>query len=87
MCCAKNTGLVPERRFHNLLLPGGLGGLEQLLNQGGTAGNREFAPITGDDYRNWADGMRDVEELIEDPELRAEAARIRESQEGDVLEH
>ena len=36
------------------------------------------APITGDDFREWSDQLRDVEEIVEDPELRAEAARIRE---------
>ena len=38
---------------------------------------QEFAPIAGDDYREWSDRLRDVEEMIADPELRAEAARIR----------
>lgn len=45
-----------------------LGGLEQL----------DVAPITGDDFRQWSDRLRDIEEIVEDPELRAEAARIRE---------
>lgn len=35
-------------------------------------------PITGDGYRDWTDRMRDVEEMVEDPELRSEAARIRD---------
>ncbi len=52
------------------------------MNQGGFTGGREFAPITGDDYRSWSDRMRDVEELIEDPELRADAARIRDRVRG-----
>ena len=47
---------------------GGLGGWEQL----------ETAPITGEDFREWSDRLRDVEEIVDDPELRAEAARIRE---------
>jgi hypothetical protein len=59
-----------------------LGGLDQLLNQGGAVRNREFAPIAGEDYRDWSDRMRDVEELLEDPELRAEAARIRDRARG-----
>ena len=41
-------------------------------------GDRLANPITGDDYREWTDRLRDVEELVDDPELRAEAARIRE---------
>lgn len=36
------------------------------------------APLTGEDFREWSARLRDVEEMIEDPELRAEAARIRE---------
>ncbi len=40
--------------------------------------NREFAPISGKDFLNWSDRLRDVEEMVDDPELRAEAARIRD---------
>ena len=40
--------------------------------------NQDFAPITGDDFRQWSDRLRDVEEMIADPDLRAEAARIRD---------
>jgi hypothetical protein len=39
-------------------------------------GNR--GPLTGDDFRNWSDRLRDVEEMVTDPRLRAEVARIRE---------
>ena len=35
-------------------------------------------PITGDDSR-WSDRLRDVEEMVDDPEMRAEAARIRDA--------
>jgi DNA polymerase III delta prime subunit len=38
----------------------------------------ERDPITGGGFREWSDRMRDVEELVGDPRLRAEAARIRE---------
>ena len=44
--------------------------------EGGT--NRESAPITGEDFLKWSDRLRDVEEMVDDPELRAEAARIRD---------
>jgi hypothetical protein len=40
--------------------------------------NRESAPITGEDFLKWSDRLRDVEEMVDDPELRAEAARIRD---------
>jgi hypothetical protein len=43
-------------------------------------GNAEptAAPISGTDFMNWSDRLRDVEEMVDNPELRAEAARIRE---------
>ncbi len=39
-------------------------------------------PITGEGFRQWSDRMRDVEELIEDPEWRAEASRVRDRVRG-----
>jgi hypothetical protein len=47
------------------------------MNAGGPGG-----PITGEGFRQWSDRMRDVEELLDDPELRAEAARIRDRARG-----
>lgn len=35
-------------------------------------------PIAGNDFLRWSDQLRDVEEMMEAPELRAEAARIRD---------
>ena len=40
------------------------------------------SPITGEDFREWSDRLRDVEEMVDDPELRAEAARIRDRARG-----
>lgn len=51
-------------------------GLDRFLNRG--TDNRRVAPIAGDDFLDWSDRLRDVEELINDPDLRAEAARIRD---------
>lgn len=54
-------------------------------NRGPLGGNwdqRLNAPITGDDFREWSDQLRDVEEIVDDPKLRAEAARIREKARG-----
>jgi hypothetical protein len=39
---------------------------------------RDMGPLTGERFRDWSDRLRDVEEMVADPELRAEAARIRE---------
>ena len=33
--------------------------------------------MTGEGFREWSDRLRDVEEMVEDPQLRGEAARIR----------
>ncbi len=34
--------------------------------------------MTGDNYADWSDRLRNVEEMVDSPEIRAEAARIRE---------
>jgi hypothetical protein len=59
------------------------GGPRRLDNQSGPGNwsiedGRIFAPIAGGDFLNWSDRLRDVEEMVDDPELRAEAARIRD---------
>jgi hypothetical protein len=49
------------------------------LNAGGTGPEDYIAgPLTGDRFREWSDRLRDVEEMVNDPQLRGEAARIRE---------
>jgi len=40
-------------------------------------------PITGDGFRQWSDRMREVEELIEDPELRSGVAQVRDRVRGE----
>jgi hypothetical protein len=35
-------------------------------------------PLTGEGFRDWSDRLRDVEEMVGDPRLRAEAASIRD---------
>ena len=44
---------------------------------GGTAGPGN--PITGQGFVQWSDQVRNIEELIDDPKMRAEVARIREA--------
>ena len=39
---------------------------------------RITSPLGGSDFVEWSDRLRDVEEMVGDPELRAEAARIRD---------
>ncbi|MBA2115437.1 hypothetical protein [Bremerella alba] len=51
------------------------GGLDRFLGGGS---NQDTSPFSGDDFVDWSDRLRDVEEIVNDPELRAEAARIRD---------
>jgi hypothetical protein len=44
-------------------------------------------PIRGEGFRQWTDRMRDVEELLDDPEMRAEAARLRDRVRGERDEY
>jgi hypothetical protein len=43
---------------------------------GGNAGPVD--PLTGEQFLQWSDRLRDVEEMISDPRLRAELATVRE---------
>jgi hypothetical protein len=40
-------------------------------------------PVTGEGFRRWQDRMRDVEELLEEPEMRAGVARARDRVRGE----
>lgn len=67
--------------------PGGqAAGLDRFvdgLDRGGLPGwGPAEGPITGEGFRQWVERMRDVEELLEDAQLRAEAARIRDRVRG-----
>ena len=44
----------------------------------GNDGRLDGGPITGGGFVNWADRLRDVERVLEDPELRNELASVRE---------
>jgi hypothetical protein len=54
------------------------GDIERFLGGGPGGPERRGGPITGENFRNWADRLRDVEEMLDDGELRSDAARIRE---------
>jgi hypothetical protein len=49
----------------------GTGGLNRGVAQ-------EYGPLTGDNYVQWTDGLRDVEEMIDLPDVSTEVAQIRE---------
>ncbi len=53
------------------------GGLLQSMNDSLGGG-----PLTGADYRDWSDRLRDVEEILDDPDLRSRAAQIRDRARG-----
>ncbi len=61
---------------------GGLRNIGRETNGGGGGGQPQYAPLTGDEYRDWTDRLRDVEEMLDDPELRADVARVRDRARG-----
>lgn len=48
----------------------------QAENQGGAGG--PHGPMTGPEFSNWSDRLRDVEEMLDQPDLRGEVSRVRE---------
>ena len=56
--------------------PSGWGGGQRLPDQWGGINPR--GPITGEDFRQWSDRLRDVEEMLSQRDLRNEAARVRD---------
>ena len=47
-------------------------------NPGGGAGGGQVGPMTGNEYVRWSDRLRDLEEVLQDPELRNDVAQVRE---------
>jgi hypothetical protein len=58
-------------------LRGSGGPRPQALAQGGLGGG-SGGPMLGGGFREWSDQLRDIEEMLEDPQLRGEVARIRD---------
>ncbi|MEM7148078.1 MAG: hypothetical protein AAF591_23445, partial [Verrucomicrobiota bacterium] len=56
---------------------GGFAGVRAPLffEEGGVAAEEDRRPITGDGYRDWSDRLRDVEEMLDDDEMRRLAAQ------------
>ena len=73
----RQPGTQPMRLTDPPRQPGGdrtqPGGTER-----GPTGGARGGPIREDGFRDWFDRLRATEDLIDDPQLRAEAARIRE---------
>ena len=47
-------------------------------NPAGWGGDTTRGPLTGEDFRQWSDRLGDVEEMLNAPNLRNEAARVRD---------
>lgn len=58
------------------------GGGSFLMNGGrqptGNPGASQARPLTGDEFRDWSNRLREVEEILEDPELRNQLAQVRD---------
>ena len=46
--------------------------------QGGGAGSGNEGPLTGENFSDWNERLRDVESMVSDPKLQAEVAKVRE---------
>jgi hypothetical protein len=49
---------------------------------GGGAEGEQAGPLTGEKFTEWSDRLRNVEEMVDDPALRTEVARVREFAKG-----
>jgi hypothetical protein len=57
---------------------GGGGGLRDFFTENQNQELRDSrGPLTGDNYVDWSDRLRDVEEMLDVPELREQVARVR----------
>ena len=67
------AGNVPRQR-------GGIrGGTEGGGTSGGGSEGEQAGPLTGDNFTEWSDRLRNVEEMVDSPEIRTEVARVREA--------
>jgi len=60
------------------LLDGGREQSESEQRVGGGSNRAAARPLTGDDFSKWSDQLRDIEEMLEDPELRNRVAQVRD---------
>jgi len=64
--------------------PPGPGSAKPGQSEGGMSGGPggQGGPLTGGSYGEWADRLRDVETLINDPKLQSDVAKVREQARG-----
>jgi hypothetical protein len=82
---AAADGRLRDRRPRSLtvLATAPRGGPRRGATTGGDGNELErYGPLTGEDFAQWSDRLRNVEEMIDDPALRTEAARVRELAKG-----
>ena len=60
--------------------PAGFGGGQ--VESGRWTDAEQRGPLTGQDYREWSDTLRDVEEMLTEQQLREEVARVRDRAKG-----
>lgn len=73
----------PNQGQPNQGQPGRGGSRNQWSNGGGSfrdlaTDSQRVAPLTGGDFLQWSDRLRDVEQMLDDRDLSGEAARIRD---------
>jgi hypothetical protein len=81
MQARENGGQFDIRQLENML--------RNQSNQNGSLGSQPFLaawdandpnnPLTGENYRQWADRLREVEEILSEQELREQVATVREN--------
>jgi hypothetical protein len=78
----KAQGGKPGSRLAQLASPSGTRNGSMSGGGGGLEGGARFdqrAPLTGDGFVDWSDRLRNVEEMLDAPDLRREVAEIREA--------
>jgi hypothetical protein len=80
---AQNREGTPRQRNGSPQRGGSASGLpeelQQFLNAGGASGGTQWGSVfTGEDFTPWSDGLREVEEMVDDPALQGQLAAARE---------
>lgn len=75
---AKNETPSPQSMAPKSLKGSRSSGQSSSAGGQGGPGSPASGPLTGNQFREWSDRMRDVEEMVGDPELRSKVAQIRE---------
>jgi|JI9StandDraft_1071089.scaffolds.fasta_scaffold00321_20 hypothetical protein len=70
----ESTGQPGGRQNRRSGLESLFGGAEDIRE-----GQNSAAPISGEDFLEFSDRLRDVEEMLDDPDLQSQVARIREA--------